>query len=925
MTADAKRARVAASQAEAPQAKGSRIFSPFRVLGNVSNEVPHAIGTLGTSFYIVTAVGQTFQIYDAATLHLLFVSETQTPLKILCVAAHFKWVYAGYGNQVGIYHRGRREGLITCPDDDGAVHKIMVFGDFMVVTTSSNRIHVFKGKKTEYSHYTTLVVNELEGLIVDVIHPPTYLNKIVVATTLRLIIFNIKTGRRLFALTELAEPISAVECAPVLDLVAIGGAKGGIQLFHLKKGVVVGPRINSGTARVALVSFRTDGLPHLVAALADGRLFFYDLARRAKVHVLEDAHSEGHGGVAAARFLNGQPIVVSNGGDNQLKEWAFDPPVSKTNSLVVLPPRHLRLRGGHLAPPVAIEFPDEHKTHFMLLALRDHSVWMFSLRKDAQAQEMSQRGPAQKAKKRVAGAAKGYRQKFLEVVAMALLTVRAGEWDNMLTAHLDEPFARAWDTTSKRVGGLQLPTVDGGAARAVCISQCGNFGVVGLSKGAIASYNMQLGNMRRKYLLHKAAVTGLAIDGFNRKMVSCGLDGVVGFYDFADSKYLGKLQLDAPITGMVYQHLSDLVAFSLDDLLIVVVDAVSQKVVRVLWGHTNRITGLDFSPDGRWVVLASLDATLRTWDLPTGGCIDGIRLPTVATLVKFSPLGDVLATTHVSGNGIFLWTNRAQFRPVAVRLVEEEDFATSLLPSAAGDGGTTILDGALDDAETSEDAGQYVLKAQIDDLVTLFPGARSKFQTLIHFDTIKQQSKPKEAPKKPENAPFFLQLTGEQVGDRASVAENAVAGSKPTEDALQEPSLRVLAIKGEHSFESKFTGLLRTGDEAGDFFEFIDYVVAAAPPVIDVEIRALNSQPPLDEMQWFVRALTQAMASHRNFDMIEAMMHLFLRVHGDVVYHHHDELNEVLTEYRDASNATQAKAEELVKFCDGVISFLQSI
>ncbi len=65
---------------------------------------------------------------------------------------------------------------------------------------------------------------------------------------------------------------------------------------------------------------------------------------------------------------------------------------------------------------------------------------------------------------------------------------------------------------------------------------------------------------------------------------------------------------------MVYHKSSDLIACALDDLSIVVVDVLTQKVVRILYGHTNRITSMDFSPDGRWIVSESLDLTLRTWD-----------------------------------------------------------------------------------------------------------------------------------------------------------------------------------------------------------------------------------------------------------------------------------------------------------------------
>ncbi|ODV79760.1 Utp21-domain-containing protein [Suhomyces tanzawaensis NRRL Y-17324] len=919
--------------------KPSKIFSPFRVVGNVSNEVPFAIGTLGSTFYAVTSVGRSFQIYDIATLHLLFVSQTQTPSKITCLSANYHYVYAGYGNQVGIFKRGKLEHTLVC-DTKETVNHILVFGDFLVATVADGEVFVFKkpsGSKIPSEFYTKIqtINSSVDGAIVGLIHPPTYLNKIVVATTSGLFLFNIRTGKLLYRSPEhqFMDGISCVEPAPVLDVIAVGSPVGNVQLYNLKKGKAIGQKIVVSTqdvsAKVVSLSFRTDGSPHLVAGLNTGDLFFYDLAKRSRVHILRNAHKESHGGIANVQFLNGQPIIVTNGGDNHLKEFVFDPTLSTTNSSVVSPPRHLRSRGGHSAPPIAIEFPNEEKTHFLYSASRDRSFWSFSLRKDAQAQEMSQR--AQKTLKRRAGPVGSMREKFSEIIAITSSQSREGEWENILTAHKDETFARTWDSRSKRVGRHQLNTVDGGIVKSVCISQCGNFGFVGSSTGGIGAYNLQSGLLRKKYMLHKKAVTGLAIDGMNRRMVSSGLDGILGFYDFNESKYLGKLQLDAPITFMIYHRSSDLIACALDDLSIVVVDVITQKVVRVLFGHSNRITGMDFSPDGRWIVSVALDSTIRTWDLPTGGCIDGVRLPNVATSVKFSPLGDLLATTHVSGNGVSLWTNRSQFKPISTRHVEEEDFSTILLPNVSGDGGSTLLDGAFEEEDQVIDVEQsYTSAEQIDEsLVTLSLGPRSKYSTLLHLDTIKQRSKPKEAPKKSEKTPFFLSLSGEAVGDRASVAEGKVAEEQgANQDEDDETSKLHRLRKGDnYTFESKFTQLLREGAELGDFSEFLAYLVQASPAVVDLEIRSINEFPPLTEMISFIKAMIQGMESKTNYDLYQAFFAMFLKNHADIIANNpnDDELQISLQVWARLNDEIKDEMDALVKYCSGVINFVNAI
>lgn len=938
------------------QHKPSRIFSPFRVVGNVSNETPFAIGTLGSTFYIVTSVGRSFQIYDAATLHLLFVSQSQTPSKITCLAAHFHYVYAAYGNKVGIYKRGRLVDTITLVSDEAEegdeellINRLLVFGDYLTIATAS-KVFIYKkngGTKLPVEYYTTLKVNaHLDGSVVGLIHPPTYLNKIVVATTGNLFIFNIRTGKLLYKSPDEQfgldnGSISCLESAPVLDVLAVGTTVGKVFLYHMKRGQVLSTIstnqntevTNNNTAKVTSLSFRTDGSSHLVAGLNNGDLFFYDLEKQSRVHILRNAHKEAYGGVACCKFLNGQPIVVTNGGDNHLKEYVFDPSLSTSNSSIVSPPRHLRSRGGHSSPPVAIEFPQEDKSHFLLSASRDRTFWSFSLRKDAQAQEFSQRPVKTNSKQRLAGPS--MREKFSEIVCISSSQAKEDEWENVLTGHQDEVFARTWSGKNKRVGRFQLPTIDNGVVKSVCILHCGNFGLVGSSNGGIGSYNLQSGLIRKKYVLHKKAVTGLAIDGMNRKMVSTGLDGIVGFYDFTQLKYLGKLQLESPITSMQYHKGSDLIACALDDLSIVIVDTLTQRIVRILYGHSNRITSMAFSPDGRWIVSAGLDGTLRTWDLPTGGCIDGVRLPSVATQVKFSPIGDMIATTHVNGNGISLWTNRAQFKgTLATRHVEEEEFLTILLPNVSGDGGSTMIEGALEgeDEEDEEVAlkNSYVSVDQIDEsLITLtVTESKNKYNTLLHLDTIKQRNKPKEAPKKPTNAPFFLQLSGETVGDRASVAEGKVTNGQESNSMEEEGDSKLHKLKSDtsHSFESKFTQLLREGSESQEYDIFLAYLIQLSPSTTDLEIRSLNTFPPLTELVNFVDALTQGLSSNTNYDLYQVIFSLFLKHHGDVIKNFNDEkLNEALDNWADVNEQGKDNMDELVKYCSGVISFLTTV
>ncbi|KAM3163906.1 U3 small nucleolar RNA-associated protein 21 [Lachancea thermotolerans] len=938
MTESYKKRKVPSKEDGAHSFAKSKVLSPFRVVGNVSNGVPFAVGTLGSTFYIVTSVGKTFQIYDANNLNLLFVSETETESVITCLAAHFQYVFVGFGNKVGIYRRGKLEKLLQLPDTGVTVTDICAFGEFLCVSANNNCVYIFKKApedKFATIFYTKFSVSQLQGSeIVSIIHLPTYLNKIVVVTKSNVLVYNVKSGKLLFVSDEFPHQITAAESAPVLDVVALGCASGEVILFNVKKARKI--RTIKTPVRVSSLSFRTDGSAHLAVGASNGDLIFYDLDRRCRIHVLKNVHKENAGGISRACFLNGQPIVVTSGNDNQLKEYVFDPSLSQGDSeVVVQPPRFLRSRGGHSKPPSSILFAD-NQSHFILSASSDRSFWGFSLRKDAQSQELSQRQHKKKDGGRLAGST--MKEKFSEVLAMAIENSRQGEWENVLTAHKDEKFARTWDLATKRVGRWTLNTIDDGLAKSVAISPCGNFGFVGSSNGGIGVYNLQSGLPRKKYRLHKKSVTGIAVDGMNRKMVSCGLDGIVGFYDFSKSSFLGKLQLSAPITSMVYHRSSDLFALALDDFSIVVVDAVTQKVVRQLWGHSNRVSSFDFSPDGRWIVSTSLDSTIRTWDLPTGSCIDGVRLDNVATNIRFSPNADFLATTHVSGNGILIWTNRAQFRAFPARQIDEEEFAGISTSVSFGQNGASMLDGAFDAKESNDmgevDFGHYASVDQVSsDLITLSLGPRNKLQTLLNLDVIRQRSKPIEPPKKPEKAPFFLQLTGEKVGDDTSVRENVA-----TQDASELEKQRGVQNKQAEaedklmkhkpivaSFESQFTKLLREGSLDKSYSQFLDQLINLSPASVDLEIRSLNSFEPFHEIIWFLEALTEGLLSNKNFELYEAFMSLLMKAHGDVIHtnNQNEGLSAALRNWQEV-HALKDRLDDIIKYCSSVANFVST-
>jgi U3 small nucleolar RNA-associated protein 21 len=185
--------------------------------------------------------------------------------------------------------------------------------------------------------------------------------------------------------------------------------------------------------------------------------------------------------------------------------------------------------------------------------------------------------------------------------------------------------------------------------------------------------------------------------------------------------------------------MSELVAFSCDDLSIRVVDMETKKIVRELWGCAGQINDFIFSSDGRWIIAASMDSIVRVWDLPTGHLIDLFRVSSTCTSLAMSPTGDFLATAHADGVGIGLWSNRSLFIPVSTRDLNVDNLLDTGLPTSSGEGGVGIIEAAFQqDDEEHDGDGPISCTEQLDrEMLTLSVVPKNKWQTLVHMDLIK--------------------------------------------------------------------------------------------------------------------------------------------------------------------------------------------
>ncbi|CCJ29734.1 unnamed protein product [Pneumocystis jirovecii] len=876
--------------------ESSYLFSPFRTIGYVSNHVPFDVMIRGTSFLVSTCVGRNIQTYDCAKLNLLFVTP-KTKGKISSICSWDDFIFAAVGHEIFGYRKGKLERSMK-QIYNGNITLMEAFGGYLITYTDQNYLTVWNIHLQEI--YTEIEIDR-KSSVLCMVHPATYLNKLVLGKidgTLE--IWNIRTMKIVYTFSSFKAVITCLEQSPVLDIISIGLIDGRILIYDIKRDKELFQFKQDG--KVTSTSFRTDGSTIMCSSNDKGDIFIWDLSKKRIVHVFHNAH---FGSIVKIKFLNGQPLLLSSSIDNSLKEWIFD---SSDNI-----PRLLRYRSGHSAPPSIIRFYG-YDSHFILSSSRDRSLRGFSTFNDSQTTELSQKPFV---KKSISLKFSIEELRLPEILSIAVQPSKEKYWNNIITAHKGEKVAR-----------YVLQTTDKSSIKSVGISICGNFGFVGSSLGTIDMYNMQSKLHRRKFYDdlngHKKDITGIISDSLNKTMVSSSLDGTLKFWKISTGKLMYTLNIESPITLMIYQSSSDLLAIVSDDLCIRVIDIETKKIVRELWGHTNRITDLVFSHDARWLISSSLDSTIRTWDLPLGYLIDAFRTPSICVSLDFSPSGDFLATSHRDSFGITLWTNKSQFSQISIHNIQESEIKMINMPSILGEEGSGIVDISL--KNISNDIGvfyktNYISSKQIDtQILTLSSIPRSKLNILRNLEIIRLRNKPKEPPKAPEKPPFFIPLLKDASKDIMSLTSNTNEHIKIDKNASKIIKIKNLTV------ESKFTVLLKEGAAQNDYVKFIDHLKALNPSSIDFEIRSLSTDFSFSEIIWFLDALTQRLKERLDFEFIQICMASFLNIHGDIFIENPDNivLKQSLINWEKEHKISNIRLKGLVNYCSGVLSFIRS-
>lgn len=889
------------------------IFEPFRAIGYITSSVPFSVQRLGTETFVTVSVGKSWQIYNCAKLSLVLVGP-QLAKKIRALASYRDYTFAAYGNEIGVFKRAHQ--VATWSRHTAKVNLLLLFGEHILSVDVEGNVFIwaFKGTDENLSPVGHILL-DTEFTPSCIMHPDTYLNKVILGSqdgSLQL--WNISTKKKLYDFKGWKSSICCCVSSPALDVIAVGCADGKIHVHNIRYDEEVVTFSQTTRGAVTALSFRTDGQPLLASGGSSGVISIWNLEKRRLQSVIRDAHDSS---VISLHFFANEPVLMSTSADNSIKMWIFDTSDGD--------PRLLKFRSGHSAPPLCIRFYANGR--HILSAGQDRAFRLFSVIQDQQSRELSQRHVTKRAKKLKL---KEEEIKLKPVIAFDVAEIRERDWSNVVTCHVDTAHAYVWRLQNFVLGEhILTPSADIQAPVKACtISSCGNFAVLGTAGGWIEKFNLQSGMSRGSYVdmsekrscAHEGEVVGVACDSTNSLIISAGYNGDVKVWSFKGREMKSRWEIGCKVVKIIYHRSNGLLATVTDDLMIRMFDVVALKMVRKFEGHTDRITDICFSEDGKWLMSSSMDGSLRIWDIILARQIDAIHVDVSITALSLSPNMDVLATTHVDQNGVYLWVNQAMFSgaPHIDSYGSGKEVVNVKLPSISSG------EGSKDDAESDNKPTSTISHPQqIPDLVTLSLLPKSQWQSLINLDIIKERNKPIEPPKKPEKAPFFLpsipSLSGEILFKVTS--EQTDEDNKTQVDQFE---------KITNLPSSPFVQYLRSSSETNNFDAFTDYLKTLSPSTLDMELRMLQiiddddeqepeNRPELLVLELVLEYLIHQVSHGNNFEFIQALIRLFLKIHGETM-RRHSKLHKLL----EAQSAVWQKLDGLFQSARCMVTFLSN-
>lgn len=852
------------------------LLSPYKTIGLFLDNNPPYLFSAGKKSFMAVSCKNSYKIYKLPDMKIKLLGP-HFPHKITAFAAANENLYISCKNSVyrmKFYHIEQRYNYSN--DSEAHINSLLLLGDYLLASNSENMIILWDIKQEKPMNTWE---NSFE--VLDILHPMTYLNKILIVGKKNLTLFNIKVQEviydfsksleKYYKLTEENLELSIVKNSPNLHIIAIGFSNGLISLHNIQMDTILFSFKQQNS--VLRLAFSHNELPLLASSDSFGNINIWDLNERKIFSSMKKVHSSP---ITCLEFLETELILISgSGNENSLIQWKYD-------EIEDLKFRMVRNRFGLAHSLKKIRFYGEDGLH-LIVSSNDSKC---ELRDISLLNECMSLGFSKKINKEIKK--KGFdtenQYQINEILDFDFSNNRAKEWGTLLTCHLYSSKPCIWSCEDHTIIKKSLETIENQAKNdenlnfitAITVSNCGNFGVLGFKNGNISKINLQSGNFQSSFVQndHKSAVLSLKINHYNKWLLSTDEENSLIFWDFFSAK-LEQIckNFNSCIWRMELSHYSHLFLLIFEDFSIEIWDMYTRQRSRHFKGHTKAITEARFTPNNKFVISTSMDQTLKIWDVLSGHLINDIHLQKPIITFDISPDGEMLASAFLDCKEVNLWHVMIGMRPwgneveIALRFqsnIHDVSNKTRLkyYDQERKNEGAEIFD-------ENEDFYKEFNCENNDNEFNLTQVSEGKWRPLLYLDLIKEKNKPKIIEKTEAKLPFFLDFENKDQF-KEELKEIVVK-------EIKEKS-KIISSQREKYMDEVGTLLDNFLEKDAEFIDVFNYMKSLTPSQLDYELRKQFFGGNIIKIQKMMEFFENLFESNEEFDLKQVYFKIFLEV-----------------------------------------------
>ncbi len=191
---------------------------------------------------------------------------------------------------------------------------------------------------------------------------------------------------------------------------------------------------------------------------------------------------------------------------------------------------------------------------------------------------------------------------------------------------------RFWNTTTGKLNKTitnriltKQQTMEPIAISTIALNPEGDRVASGNQDGTIVMWNVVTGEKQLTFTGHADAISKIFFSPDGRKVVSTSKDGSVRLWDVATGQQeyaiAGYRLTDWKVflyeNGVSLASETKLVLGAAGKPYVNLWDLNTKKRIKILTGHNDRVTSIDFSDDGKTLISGSRDGTVLVWDIPS--------------------------------------------------------------------------------------------------------------------------------------------------------------------------------------------------------------------------------------------------------------------------------------------------------------------